>query len=308
VSFKRFLIVRLAWALVGAWLATVLVFALFFVVPEEPVRLVAGPQAPPGALERARDQLGLDDPLYAQYGNFMRRFFTGEAAAGRLADTGPTRSALEGASATASLALPGLALALVVGVPIGLAVARRQWTRTLARAPVYLAVSLLPVWVGLWLSFLVGYKLGWLPLGGYCDVFSPRKDDPCSGSVEWAKALLLPWITFALPFAAIYGRVASRIAGDDRRRGLLLLGRMLGRDIGYVIGVSLFIEVAFGVPGLGARMLFAVESFSAEWTAAAFLVAILLAFAWHFLVDIAVAALDKDLRAEWPVAEIRGRA
>lgn len=115
----------------------------------------------------------------------------------------------------------------------------------------------------------------------------------------------MPWITFAIPFTAVYARVISRIARDDRRRSLLVLGRMLGRDIGYVIGFSLFLEVVFGIPGLGGQMLAALEGLATEWVMSAFLLASLVAIAWHFVLDVIVCALDEDLRAAWPVAAIR---
>ncbi|MGH2921339.1 MAG: hypothetical protein ACRDKU_04645 [Gaiellaceae bacterium] len=152
---------------------------------------------------------------------------------------------------------------------------------------------------------MFGDKLAVLPPGGYCDVFAPPEGAECGGATDWAEALILPWITFAIPFTAVYARVISRIARDDRRRSLLVLGRMLGRDIGYVIGFSLFLEVVFGIPGLGGQMLAALEGLATEWVMSAFLLASLVAIAWHFVLDVIVCALDEDLRAAWPVAAIR---
>jgi len=71
------------------------------------------------------------------------------------------------------------------------------------------------------------------------------------------------------------------------------------------MSLSVLLEIVFGVPGLGRMVIAGIEAFSAEWSAAALLMASLLAIAWHFAVNMLIAALDEGLRAEWPVASVR---
>lgn len=310
MSYKRFFLVRLAWALFGAWFAVTLVFWLFFVVPVRPERLIAGPQAPSGALERARDEFGLDEPLYQQYGDYLRRLVTEQSAGRSPAIEIDSRTvALRATPATLSLLAFGLVVILGLGVPLGLLAARLQEPRMLGRFLVYLAVGMSPIWLGVLLSYFVGYKLRLTPLGGYCDLIQPSTD--CGGVRDWAQGLILPGFTFGLFFAAVYARVVAHIAPVGERlarRKILLVARMLGRDFGYSLSAVMLVEVVFGVPGLGAVFYASLNAFDVITVQSVLIMALLLAIGFHLLVDLVVGALDSDLRAKWPVASVTGRA
>ena len=89
----RYLIRRLLWAVVLFVAVTIVSFVIFFIVPVEPARLLAGPQAPPDAVERAKKQYHLDDPIWKQYGRFMKTLiFEGSyASVQALGAGGPAR-------------------------------------------------------------------------------------------------------------------------------------------------------------------------------------------------------------------------
>lgn len=57
------------------------------------------------------------------------------------------------------------------------------------------------------LAYLFGYRLQWFPISGYCDVLRPQDGVGCGGPVQWSYHLILPWLTFALAFAAMYTRM-----------------------------------------------------------------------------------------------------
>lgn len=272
----------------------------------------------PSDRARIKNQLYLGEPIHERYGHFVWRLVkdqsTGQSGTGR--DSGEI--ALEAVPATAALVIPGLILGLLVGwaaaVPWSRAGARR---RHLWRFPGYIAVGLLPMWLGLWLSYGVAFKWGWLPTGGYCDFFDPLGQQCGGGGVAWAEHLVLPWIVFALFFGAIYARVLRVVltdvkvpAEEDRRRlarrARLVVARLTGRDVGFAIGAAALVEVTFGVPGLGRYVVAGSES-DLRVAEAAVLYAAFVAIAVHFLVDVAVGALDSDLRAEWPVAGMPAR-
>ena len=182
------------------------------------------------------------------------------------------------------------------------------------RVPVYVAVGLSPVVLGLWLSYYVGLRWGLTPVTGYCDLVSPPADSGCGGARDWLSHLVLPAVTLGLYFAGIYTRVVRagvadirRAPGekerrDRRRRFVLVMARAIGRDFGWVIGVAVFVEVLFGIPGLGRITVLSVSGADLVLLEAAVLYAAFLGIAVHFVVDLIVGALDPDLRAEWPVA------
>src|SRR5262249_50324613 len=146
---------------------------------------------------------------------------------------------------------------------------------------VLLGVSMHPVLIALTFSYVFGARLRLLPTAGYCDVFHPTPG--CGGPRQWADHLVLPWIAFALPFAAVYTRMIrayliealgadhglyARAKGAPEPRVIRVhalrpvlapLVTMLAVDAGTVfvgtmaagtVAATLFVESIFGLPGL----------------------------------------------------------
>jgi peptide/nickel transport system permease protein len=174
-----------------------------------------------------------------------------------------------------SLVFGGAIVWLLIAIPIGLLSALRPRS-LLDRAGmtfVLIGVSAHPLWIGLMLAYVFGFRLELTPIGGYCAVFTPS--ETCGGPVQWAYHLILPWFAFAAVFAAIYARMirasvlevyesdhvrtARAIGmGEGRilktqvlRNALLPLVTMLGMDIGLAFAGAIFVERAFGLPGIG---------------------------------------------------------
>jgi ABC-type dipeptide/oligopeptide/nickel transport system permease component len=122
---------------------------------------------------------------------------------------------------------------------------------------------------------------------------------------------VLPGLTLALFFAAIYARVIGRVfsvPGDiPTRRRSLVIARMVGRDLGYALGAAAVVEVIFGIPGVLRALVFSSEASDYPVAEAALLLACWSGITLHFVVDVLVGALDADLRREWPVASVRAR-
>jgi peptide/nickel transport system permease protein len=176
---------------------------------------------------------------------------------------------------TASLVFGAAILWLLIAIPIGLlsAVKPRSPLDRAATAFVLIGISAHPVWIGLMLLYVFSEKLRVAPSGGYCDLVSPTT--ACGGPVQWAWHLWLPWLTFALMFAAIYMRMVRASAiealGEDYvrtarakgaseqrvlrhhvlRNALLPVVTMLGMDVGLALGGAVFVERVYGLPGLG---------------------------------------------------------
>ena len=170
-------------------------------------------------ISRGGTFIGTDKPVWYQYGKFLGRLVGvqwdregGEVWNIRFASPSLGRSfatrqnvndiVARAAPVTASLVIGGAIVWLLIALPLGILSALRPRS-LLDRAGmvfVLIGISAHPVWIGLLLIYFVGYKAGLTPLGGYCDMVNPSTD--CGGPVDWAHALILPWITFAVLFAA----------------------------------------------------------------------------------------------------------
>jgi peptide/nickel transport system permease protein len=317
----RYLIRRLLWAAVLLIAVTFVSFVIFFLVPASPARLMAGPQAPPAQVERVEKMLGLDDPVPVQYARYMRDLVVHQSLGRSFATRQDVNDIIKAAApVTASVVFGGVVIWLMIAFPIGIMSALRPRTvlDRLAMVFVLIGVSAHPVWIGLLLSYLVGFKLGWTPLGGYCDMINPSTD--CGGPVQWAHALVLPWVTFALLYAALYTRMiranvmeamnedyvrTARAKGAPEirvmrshilRNAMLPIVTILGMDIGILLGGAIFTESVFGLPGLGKTAVTSLEGFDLPTVQGIVVFSTLAIIALNLIVDLLYAVIDPRIR------------
>jgi peptide/nickel transport system permease protein len=317
----RYLIRRLLWAVVLFLAVTVVTFVIFYLVPAEPARNCAGPQAGPEQVERCRKFLHLDEPVYAQYYRYMRRLVL-EQSLGKSFRTRQEVNTIvkRAAPVTASLVFGGAVAWMLLAVPIGIlsALRPRSLLDRAAMIFVLVGVSAHPVWIGLILSYFIGYKLKLTPLGGYCDFFNPSTD--CGGPWQWFHSMLLPWFTFALLFAALYVRMiranvletmsedyvrTARAKGAPEsvvmrshilRNAMLPVVTMLGMDIGLALGGAIFTESVFGLPGLGKTAVEGLQYFDSPVVMGVVIFATLAIIVFNLIVDLLYAWIDPRIR------------
>jgi peptide/nickel transport system permease protein len=326
----RYLIRRLFWAGVMFIAVTVVSYIIFFLVPAEPARLICGAQCPPDQVERVRKEVGLDDPVYVQYLRFLGGLMPVDFSplhlkTPSLGNSYATRQEVNeiiknAAPVTASLVFGGAILWMLVAIPIGVlsALRPRSLLDRAAMVFVLIGISAHPVWIGLILIYFVGYRAGLTPLGGYCDMINPSTD--CGGPAEWAHALVLPWITFSLLFAALYVRMiranvleamnedyvrTARAKGAPEwlvmrshvlRNAMLPVVTMLGMDIGLALGGAVFTETVFGLPGLGKRALESLEGFDLPAVMGIVVFATVCVIVFNLIVDLLYAVIDPRIR------------
>ena len=159
----QYLIRRLLWAFVLFLAVTIVTYVIFFLVPANPARLAAGQSATPERVKEVEEFLGLNDPVYIQYGNFLKRLVVD----GSLGQSFITRQSVNdeifrAAPITASLVFGGMILVLLVAIPLGIfsALRPRSLLDRAAMTYVLIGISLPSFWIGLVLSYFIGYKLG----------------------------------------------------------------------------------------------------------------------------------------------------
>ncbi len=317
----RYLIRRVLWAVVLFVAVTIVSFVIFFIVPVEPARLIAGPQAPPDAVERAKKAYHLDEPVWQQYGRFMKTMIVDGSLGKSLATRQQVNDVVKRAApVTISLVIGGAILWMLVAVPIGIlsALRPRSLLDRAAMVFVLVGISAHPVWIGLILSYFVGYKLNLTPLGGYCDLINPSTD--CGGPIDWFHSMILPWVTFMLLFAALYVRMiranvletmnedyvrTARAKGAPEsqvmrshvlRNALLPVVTMLGMDIGLALGGAIFTESVFGLPGLGKVAVEALNGFDLPIVMGITVFATLAIIIFNLAVDLLYAVIDPRIR------------
>ncbi|MBX6350373.1 MAG: ABC transporter permease [Clostridia bacterium] len=166
---------RLALGLVVVWGLTVVTFLLARVVPGDPAARWAGPHATAEEIERAREELGLDRPIWAQYGLYLAELARGDLGVS-IRTHQPVRDDIRAfLPASLELTLAGMAIAVVLGVPLGVAAAVREgrWVDHLTRVLSVGGVSMPTFWLAMILQLVFFKELHLLPLSGRIDTMTP---------------------------------------------------------------------------------------------------------------------------------------
>jgi peptide/nickel transport system permease protein len=317
----QYLIRRTLWAFALFLAITVVAYVIFFVIPVNPAQLACGQRASDTCIRNASENLGLDKPVYVQYGRFLWKLVAhqdlGKSYVNRQS---VNQTVFNAAPVTASLVLGGAVLWLLIALPIGIlsALRPRSLLDRISMVFVLIGISASPIWIGLVLSYVIGFKLGWAPITGYCDFFNPSTS--CGGPAQWAWHMILPWITFAVLYAALYARMiranvmetsaedyvrTARAKGAPEslvirthilRNALLPVATLLGMDIGVALGGAIFTETVFSLPGMGQTALQAIANFDLPTVQGIIVFATISIIAINLIVDLLYVVIDPRIR------------
>ncbi|MFH5797071.1 ABC transporter permease [Haladaptatus sp. CMAA 1911] len=266
---RRYVVKRVAHAAFIMWLVATTVFFGLRLIPGGPVRTMLGQEATPKAVAALRAKLGLNQPLYVQYLDWLKEMLTLQF--GQSLSTGQPVSTLvsQAAPKTLSIAILAIIIGLGVAVPTGILSATRKGEPMdyLATVTAFLGVSMPAFFVGILLALVFGVWLNLLPVFGYTP--------PSEGIRPWLESVLLPGIAVGLPYAAVVMRMmrssllevlnepymrTARAKGVSGRvmlfkhalqNALIPVITVAGIQLALVLVGSVTVELVFGIQGLG---------------------------------------------------------
>jgi peptide/nickel transport system permease protein len=292
----------------GVLLLTMLLLSL---APGDPARMVAGPRAPQSQVVAVAHQLGLDQPVWQRYldyvghvvtGNLGTSFKTGQSVAGQLMDQLPLTLALAGF---------GVLLALVLTVPLAVAAARRP------DGPVDHAVRLLAVfgiglptfWVAIMAIRLIALPTGWFPVAGLGDTLSSHVSAFVLPSVVVALSILAPMVRslratmielheaeFVLAARTLGFGGGSLLRRFQIRNAISPLVAVTAAQAGYALFGTVVVEVAFTLPGMGQGLVVAARTQDFPLVQGYVVVFAALVVALYLLADVVTALVDPRVR------------
>ena len=162
MSFARFLVRRILQGLVVVWGVVTVTFAIRVVAPGDPVAIILGPGASQALQERVRDDLGLEDPLYVQYYEYMQGLVVGDLGYSYQSRRDVTIMVLERIPATLELAVAATIVAIVIAIPLGVVSATRRNQPADYGATTFslLGISTPNYWLGIMLMLLFAVHYG----------------------------------------------------------------------------------------------------------------------------------------------------
>lgn len=293
-----YLVQRLLWILVIIFAAMTFAFALTYLIPADPARQVAGPLASDLEVANVRQTLGLDQPVYVQYGRYFWNVLHGDLGRSWVFRRPVLEAVFGRLPASIQLGVAAALIELLLGAISALY--RYRWPDRVGMVLTLVALSIPNFWLGLLLLYLFGFVFPIFPLGGYG---------------EW-KHVVLPALAVAIPYAGWYARMMrssiQEIISEDfvrtarakglrerliffrhvLRNALIPIVTMWGMDLGSFIGGLALVEVVFGWPGVGWQAVEAAKELDVPLVmGSVLLVSTLMAFA-NLLVDISYRWLD----------------
>jgi peptide/nickel transport system permease protein len=302
---------------------SVIVFLIFFATPgSDPSARIAGRNASPEVLAAVRKDFGFDRPLYVQYGLMMKKLLiTFDLTSFQNRGQKVMPQLVQATPVTLSLVIGGAILWVIGGIVVGLAAAATKGS-VIDRGLMILGligISMPVFWLGSVLNLITQsrfhdtWMFSWVPALGY----KPLIDDPW----EWFKTMLIPWISLAVLYIGLYGRVlrASLIEANEEdyirtarskgltetrvmlrhalRTSLITFVTLFGLDFGALVGGgALLTEVVFGLQGVGKLTYDALKSLDLPVILASVIYASFFVVGANFVVDMAYAILDPRVR------------
>jgi peptide/nickel transport system permease protein len=288
---------------------TFLVFFIISLTPGDPAVMILGNGATEEAISELREEMGFNEPVIIQYGNYMKDLLTGDM--GTSYSTGKSVGSEIGQRFpnTFKLTLSAIVLSVMISIPIGVVSATRQYSLfdNIGMIIALIGISMPSFWVGLILIIIFALNLRWLPSGG----------------MDGLKSLILPAFTLAIASTASITRTTrssmlevirqdyidtAKAKGVSRgvvirkhalKNALIPAITVIGLEFGVLLGGAVLTETVFSWPGIGRLM---VESIQRKDTPMVLGCIIVFAVAFslvNLLIDILYSFIDPRIKASY---------
>jgi peptide/nickel transport system permease protein len=322
-----YLIRRLGQALLVVAVMATLVFVAIYAVGN-PIDILASPDADDIEKAAIAKRLGLDLPLWQQFGTFVWNALHGDLGRSFVYNAPAVDVILQRLPATLELAMTGLVFSILIGIPLGMIAGLKPnslFGRSIMSGSI-LGFSLPNFWIGLMLILLFAVELRWLPASGRGPTTTVLGVPLAIFSWEGLKHVLLPAVTLALyksalviritqagtrevmmqdyiRFARAKGLKSSRIVGVHVLKNILIpVVTVLGLELGSMIAFAVVTETVFSYPGMGKLLIDSINRLDRPIIVAYLMLTVVIFVLINLLVDVLYAAIDPRIR----LAEAKG--
>jgi ABC-type dipeptide/oligopeptide/nickel transport system permease component len=309
-----FILRRLLQTIPVLFLFSIVVFTVLRLVPGDPAVVILGLEATPEAVAEIREEMGLDKPIFVQYGIWLGHVVRGDFGVSWRSKQSVESLIWRRFPATLELTAGAMLVAVVVAIPLGIISGVRPNSAfdSLATGFSMLGIAIPGFWLGLMMLLIVSVKLNWLPTSGHVTI----REDP----VDSIKHLILPAVTLGVGLAAPlarfvrsgmldamgtdYVRTARAKGLPDRqvvlrhalRNGLLSVVTVFGLEFGALLGGAVITESVFNWPGIGTLLLTAIKQRDYAMVQGAVLFVSALFIVVNLIVDLSYGLLDPRIR------------
>jgi peptide/nickel transport system permease protein len=294
MSLARFLLKRTLQGLLVVWGVITVVFGLRVVSPGDPVNVLLPPDVDPEVRQQVVRELGLDQPLYVQYADFLVGAATGDLGQSLVTRTPVTGRVLGSVPATVELALAATVVAIVIAIPLGVISATRRHEPADYAATLFSlgGISTPNFWLGVMLVLVLAVQFDLFPTSRRPvgldavarNLLAVQVEPAVDALANWLRHIFLPAITLGTYFTALITRLTRSGMLDELGEGYVRAARakglpetlvryrhalrntlipvitVVGLQLGTLIGGAVVTEAVFNWPGLGTLIINSINS------------------------------------------------
>ena len=273
----NYILSRFKSSIVVLFVVSIITFAVLMIIPGDPAQLILGTEATPDVVQELHSAMGLDKPLYEQYGNWLINLLKFDMGTSYLYGESVTTLILNCLPITLSVALYSMIIATFIAFIFGIisAIKKDSVIDYFSRSIMQLGTAIPSFWIGMVFVVFFGLKLKWFPISGYV---------PASESyLEFIKSITMPSVVLAIgefglllrivrssmlesisqdymDMAKVKGLSMGKIYLKYALRGAMVAPlTIIGMQFAKLVGGTTVVETVFALPGLGRLVLTAVE-------------------------------------------------
>lgn len=315
---RRYILKRILWMIPVLLGVSIFIFTLLYFVPGDPADIILGAQATATAKAELRTQMGLDEPYVLQLGCFLKNtFLRFDLGTSYISKQSVSAEILSRLSYSLRIAWPGLLLALILGVVLGVVAATNQnkWKDNIAMFISIIAVSMPSFWFALIMIQFFSLKLGWLPVQGIsswrgyvipciCAMMGSMATFTRQTRSSMLEVIRQDYITTAQAKGQTEKRI---IISHCLRNAMLPVITSLGGAMAGVICAGVVLENIFSIPGIGAYLINGINNRDYPVVRGCVLILAIIFAMMSLIVDIMYGVLDPRLKTIYQVKRKKKR-
>lgn len=289
---------------------TFIVFTLMYLTPGDPAKIILGESAPAESVQQLRDEMGLNKPYLVQYGNYLKNLVVNQDIGKSYVTKRPVLKEITDAfPATLKLAALSMAFAILLGIPIGIISAVKQYSffDTFSMIFALIGISMPVFWLGLLLILLFSVQLHWLPASGFSSF----------------KYMILPAVSLGAQSVAIITRMTRSsmlevvrqdyirtVRAKGQKESIVIFKHALGNALipiitivglqfGGLLGGAVLTESIFSIPGVGRLMVDSIKMRDFPVVQGGVLLIAIAFSIVNLLVDLLYAYVDPRIKSQY---------
>lgn len=288
---------------------SLIVFSIMELSPGDPVTLMLGDGASEQAVAELREQMGLNDNFFVKYARYVEHAITGDFGISYRNKVPVINEIASRFPTTLTLTFWGVAISVLIGIPVGIVSAIKQYTiiDAVSLFSALILTSMPAFWLGLLLILLLSLKLGLLPATGIATMKHFIMPAITLAAASMATIIRMTRSTMLEVIRQDYIRTAKAkgasafrvVYKHALRNALLPVVTVVGLNFGTQLGGAIVIESVFAMPGIGTLMVAAVRTKDTPIVMASVLFVALLAGIVNLLVDVLYVYIDPRLKSQF---------